>query len=165
MFLVSSCSCLCPIHWSQVLSWERRCSWSSADRRCSNYIWVINNYIAYSGATYIRGFTVVIVVVVVVEVLVVVAAAAAAAVVVVVAAAAAAVAVVVVLVLVVVVVWFCWWSPEKHGHMVVLKSRFIPLGILTDRCNTSDIMFNNWRLTDHWPLAFSWRICTQDNLA
>ena len=24
-----------------------RCSWSSADRRCSNYIWVINNFIAY----------------------------------------------------------------------------------------------------------------------
>ena len=47
MFFVSSCSCLCPIHWSQVLSWEWRCSWSSADRRCSNYIWVINNFIAY----------------------------------------------------------------------------------------------------------------------
>ena len=30
MFLVSSCSCLCPNHWSQVLSWEWRCSWSSA---------------------------------------------------------------------------------------------------------------------------------------
>ena len=41
MFLVSSCSCLCPIHWSQVLSREWRCSWSSADRRCSNYIWMI----------------------------------------------------------------------------------------------------------------------------
>ena len=38
MFLVSSCSGLCPIHWSQVLSWEWRCSWSSANRRCSNYI-------------------------------------------------------------------------------------------------------------------------------
>ena len=58
MFLVSSCSGLCPIHWSQVLSWEWRCSWSSADRRCSNYIWVINNFIAYQGVTYIRGFTV-----------------------------------------------------------------------------------------------------------
>ena len=58
MFLVSSCSCLCPIHWSQVLNWERRCSWSSADRRCSNFIWVLKNYIAYWGATYIRGFTV-----------------------------------------------------------------------------------------------------------
>ena len=33
-------------------------SWSSADRRCSNYIWVIDNYIAYEGAPYIRGFTV-----------------------------------------------------------------------------------------------------------
>ena len=38
MFLVvSSCSCLRSIHWSQVLSWEWRCSWSNADRRCSNY--------------------------------------------------------------------------------------------------------------------------------
>ena len=58
MFLVSSRRCLRSIHWSQVLSWEWRCSWSSADRRCSNYIWVINNFIAYEGATYIRGFTV-----------------------------------------------------------------------------------------------------------
>ena len=47
MFLVSSCSCLRSIYWSQVLSWEWRCSWSSADRRCSNYIWVINKFIAY----------------------------------------------------------------------------------------------------------------------
>ena len=58
MFLVSSRSCLRSIHLSQLLSWEWRCSWSSADRRCSNYIWVINNIIAYRGATYIRGFTV-----------------------------------------------------------------------------------------------------------
>ena len=58
MSLVSSCSCLCPIHWNQVLSWEWRCSWSSADRRCSNYIWVINDFIAYWGASYIRGLTV-----------------------------------------------------------------------------------------------------------
>ena len=28
MFLVSSCSCLCPIHWSQVWSREWRCSCS-----------------------------------------------------------------------------------------------------------------------------------------
>ena len=34
-----------------------RCSWSSADRRCSNYIWVINKFIACEGATYIRGLT------------------------------------------------------------------------------------------------------------
>ena len=59
MFLVSSCSCICPVHWSQVLSREWRCSWSSADRQCSNYIWVIKNFIAYWGAAYIRGFTVV----------------------------------------------------------------------------------------------------------
>ena len=38
MFLVSSCSCLCPIHWSQVLGWEWRCSWSCANRWCSNYM-------------------------------------------------------------------------------------------------------------------------------
>ena len=58
MLLVSSCSRLCQIHWSQPLSAELRCSWSSADRRCSNYIWAINNFIAYLGATYIRDFTV-----------------------------------------------------------------------------------------------------------
>ena len=49
---------LSSLHWSQVLIWEWRCSWSSADRRCSNYIWVTNNLIAYTDATYIRGFTV-----------------------------------------------------------------------------------------------------------
>ena len=58
MFLVSSCSCPCPIHWSQVSSREWICSWSSADRRCSNYIWMINNFIDYQGASYIRGLTV-----------------------------------------------------------------------------------------------------------
>ena len=58
MYFVSSCSCLCPIHWSQVLSWEWRCSWSSADRRCSNYIWVINNSIANYDVSYIRGLIV-----------------------------------------------------------------------------------------------------------
>ena len=41
-----------------VLSREWRCSWSSADRRCSNYIWVIDNFIACKGATYIRDLTV-----------------------------------------------------------------------------------------------------------
>ena len=59
MILVSSCICLCPIYWSRVLSREWRCSWSSADRRCSNYIWVINNLIAYKGAAYIRDLVVV----------------------------------------------------------------------------------------------------------
>ena len=58
MFLVSSCSCLCSIQWSQVLSREWRCSWSSADRRCSNYIWVIDNLITHQGAAYIRDLTV-----------------------------------------------------------------------------------------------------------
>ena len=56
VFLVSSCSCLCPIHWSQVLRREWRCSWSSAYRRCSNDIWVIKNFIAYLGANYIKRF-------------------------------------------------------------------------------------------------------------
>ena len=54
--LIVSWGCLCRIPWSQMLSREWRCSWSSADRRCSNYIWVIDNFIAYWGATYIRGF-------------------------------------------------------------------------------------------------------------
>ena len=44
MFLVSSCSCLCAKHGSQLLSREWRCSWSSADRRCSNYIWVMKQF-------------------------------------------------------------------------------------------------------------------------
>ena len=42
------------------VSQEWRCSWSSADRRCCNYIWVINNFIVYWGATYIRGSTVIV---------------------------------------------------------------------------------------------------------
>ena len=58
MFLVSSSSRICPIHWTQALSWEWRCNWSSADRRCFNYIWVNNNFIAYLGAPYIRDLTV-----------------------------------------------------------------------------------------------------------
>ena len=35
MIIVSSPSCLCPVHWSQLLSPEWRCSWSSANRRGS----------------------------------------------------------------------------------------------------------------------------------
>ena len=57
MILVSSCSCLRPNHWSQVLSREWRCSRSSADRRCSDYIWLTNKF-AYLGTSYIRGFMV-----------------------------------------------------------------------------------------------------------
>ena len=52
MFRVSSCSCLCPAD-CQVLCREWRLCWSNAD-----YIWVINNFIAYWGATYIRGLMV-----------------------------------------------------------------------------------------------------------
>ena len=36
---------------------EWRCSWSNADRLCSNYIWAINNFIPYWGVTYIRSLT------------------------------------------------------------------------------------------------------------
>ena len=41
-FLLSYCSCLCLIHWSQVLRREWRCRWSSVDRRliyCINDDW------------------------------------------------------------------------------------------------------------------------------
>ena len=41
--------CLYPIHWEQVLS-RKWCSCSSANRRCSIYICVINNFIAYLSA-------------------------------------------------------------------------------------------------------------------
>ena len=58
MFYISSCCCLCAIFWRQLFSREWRCSWSSVDRRCSNYIWVINNFIT-SGVPYIRDFMVV----------------------------------------------------------------------------------------------------------
>ena len=58
MYLVSSYSWLCPIHWSKALSREWRCIWSIANRRCSNYIWVINNIIAYQSVAYIRGLMV-----------------------------------------------------------------------------------------------------------
>ena len=65
IFLVSPFNCLCPIHWSQVLSREWRCSWSSTDRRCANYIWVIDNFNAYEDAPYIRVFTVICVLVII----------------------------------------------------------------------------------------------------
>ena len=41
-----SCACLCRIPWSQMSSREWICCWSSADKQCSNYIWVIDNFIA-----------------------------------------------------------------------------------------------------------------------
>ena len=57
MFLISSCSCLCPVHCSQVLSREWRCSWSSAYRRCSTTSeWSTN--LSATKVAYIRGFTV-----------------------------------------------------------------------------------------------------------
>ena len=42
-----SSSCLGANYGKQALSREWRCSWSSADRRCSNYIWVLNKFITY----------------------------------------------------------------------------------------------------------------------
>ena len=48
MFLVSSCSLSLPnLLKPEVLSREWRCGWISANRRCSNYIGVINDFIAY----------------------------------------------------------------------------------------------------------------------
>ena len=44
---------MCFIEWDVV-------GYSSADRGCSNYIWVINNFIAYWDVTYIRGLRVMI---------------------------------------------------------------------------------------------------------
>ena len=58
MILVASCSCLCRIRWSLVLGREWKCSWSSADRRCSNHICVINKIVVDQGAIYIRCLTV-----------------------------------------------------------------------------------------------------------
>ena len=55
MFLVLSCSCLCTIYQRHVLSWEWRCSWSTTDRRSSNYIGVI---FVYLSASYIRDLMV-----------------------------------------------------------------------------------------------------------
>ena len=52
-----SCSCLNPIHWSQVLSREWRCDWGNADKPCSSYICGIRKIIAYWCATYIRYLT------------------------------------------------------------------------------------------------------------
>ena len=58
MFLISSYRCLLPNPLKPGREW--RCSWSNADRRCSNYIRVINNFIALSGAAFIRGLEVLI---------------------------------------------------------------------------------------------------------
>ena len=38
---------------------EWRCIWISAHRRCSNYMWVINNFIAYQDTTYSEGLKVI----------------------------------------------------------------------------------------------------------
>ena len=59
--LIWSITCL-RVAW-HLKSPEHQQAWywlCSADWRCSNCIWVINNYIAYEGAAYIRGLTVII---------------------------------------------------------------------------------------------------------
>ena len=48
-----------PVTSAQFRFRARQCSWSSADRRRSNYIWVINNIIAYKAPAYITGLNVV----------------------------------------------------------------------------------------------------------
>ena len=53
--LVLSYSCLCQLYWSWVFSREWKCSWSSAGRLCSNYIWAIMNLNAYQDVSYVRG--------------------------------------------------------------------------------------------------------------
>ena len=50
-FLFSSCSCLCPIHWSPALSRKWRYS-------RGNYIRMINDFFVYQCASNIRGLTV-----------------------------------------------------------------------------------------------------------
>ena len=52
-------SCVYPICYSQVFSWEWKCSWSIADRRWPNYIWMSNKLIAYYSVAYIRDLMVV----------------------------------------------------------------------------------------------------------
>ena len=44
---LSFCCCFCSIQSGRLWSRKRTCSYSSANRRCSNYIWVIYNYFAY----------------------------------------------------------------------------------------------------------------------
>ena len=50
-----STTCCGVVNYRQVSNISRT---KFADRRCSNYIWVIDNFIAYLVASYIRGFTV-----------------------------------------------------------------------------------------------------------
>ena len=54
--LVLQLSLLYPL--KPCVNREWRCSWSSADRRCSSYIWGIINFFAYHRASYIRGLMV-----------------------------------------------------------------------------------------------------------
>ena len=55
MFLILSCSCLCPTHWSQVLC--KKWCWSSGNMQCSNFICVTSKFVA-QGVTYNRDLTV-----------------------------------------------------------------------------------------------------------
>ena len=55
MFLVSSWSCLCPVHWSQVLCREWRCISSSAAVPITSEWWKIS---LATNVYYVRGLTV-----------------------------------------------------------------------------------------------------------
>ena len=45
-------------HYGEKIAKFMLCSWTSAERRSSNYIWVIIDLIVFYGAAYIRGLTV-----------------------------------------------------------------------------------------------------------
>ena len=53
VFLVASCCCLCPDHWSQVLGREWRCSWGSAGWNLGD-----KQYYCLLSCSYIRGLMV-----------------------------------------------------------------------------------------------------------
>ena len=55
---LSSCSFPRAIYWNHGLSREWRYNYSSANRRCSHYIWVCNNFIYYKCASCIGDLTV-----------------------------------------------------------------------------------------------------------
>ena len=57
MFLVLLCSCLCSIHWSQVLNREWRCNWSSASAAPSTSEWS-TILLPTKGVAYITDLTI-----------------------------------------------------------------------------------------------------------
>ena len=58
MFLISSCSCLCAIYSSQVLSREWRCSWSSADMSVMLQLDLNDQQCCLLRCTYIRDLVI-----------------------------------------------------------------------------------------------------------